>query len=249
MTSALVRYVIAEAQIRAQHTMGTDYFEEHDTERRRPLPGPPARSDEQILRDAGYQTSNDFWRDALSERKTIKKFAYLLSSFLLTPQRAADEIERRIVPFELEILSAIKSASVENVNWLSQAPTGDITVEPEAAARWLLQKPLRRELVPHSLREYLEGGTAAQPAIGVDQPPPARGRGPRPTEREKAKNKLRELASDLDSLDQLRKGHTEDSLAVSLGVGSRDTARKAFNELRSEYCRLNELRQSPTSDK
>jgi hypothetical protein len=116
--------------------------------------------------DAAYDdpTGRDYWDAHLSEPMPVPKFANLLAVHLPT---GADQLDSA----RAAVMLALRDAAEAGERWFigdirplltfghhdkNLLAAIDAKVRPRAAVDWLLSKPKRRNLVPGSLRNFIE---------------------------------------------------------------------------------------------
>ena len=126
---AMVRLTIATMKVRANRTAGQGL------------------TDEEVLKEQGFQTFGDYWRAALHSRSTVDEFSFLFESHLLDPQRTADEYHRRKVTIKCLIKQALKAAHAakEGLFVDGNAPFCDeLILRPLPTAEWLAKSDVCR---------------------------------------------------------------------------------------------------------
>jgi hypothetical protein len=144
-----------------------------DFARRHELPAPSWWADatigqrEQIDASpaAGYRDADEYWLVATSEPMKALSFAHLLAVHLIDPTERLNEFDRRSL-VRIRIDSSLRFALKTGESWFIKDPlpsddggTRDLEalmLHPRAAAKWLLSRPKRKDLVPPGLKAFLE---------------------------------------------------------------------------------------------
>jgi hypothetical protein len=110
---------------------------------------------ENLRKEPGYSDEDEFWSDFVSEKMTAAEFVRTLAAFL--PSTAPDP-DDDMSGDELE--DSLALARKDGEPWFRDDPDDPprkyhdfarLSLDPRAAALWLLSKPMRRHLVPQGL--------------------------------------------------------------------------------------------------
>ena len=183
------------------------------------------------VREAGYPNEDEFWNDFLSEWMETTAFISTLQGCRpVTESLYGDD----------NVWSAIEMAHAANEPWLRlDKPRGAsidilwLQLDPRAAARWLLSKPIRQHLVPSGLaaclgeaRPSLEESTGKAAASEKTAKRPRR-YGPEPKLCDR-------LVQEMRKMDRSRLGEMREKEMEAKFHASPSTSRKARNRVMSE---------------
>jgi hypothetical protein len=186
----------------------------------------------ECVRKAGYSSEDEFWNDFLSE------WMEAATGFVSTLENCRPLSES--LYGEDNVMSAIEMAYADNEQWfrLNKPPGASIDflwlkLDPRAAARWLLSKPLRRHLVPPGLAACL-GEARAPPEESASTVV----RGEKPAKRPRKfgrEPKLRDrLVHEMRKMDPRRLSEMLEKEMAAKFHASRFTCRNARNRVLSE---------------
>jgi hypothetical protein len=114
-------------------------------------------SDAEIFQASGYGDAAGFWRVALSEPMLTSEFTRRLALHHLPGAWRADHDRRTKERWELDMAMRLAQQSNQPF-FVPGTDRENPLLDPLAAALWLLSLPLRRHLVPATLRACLETG-------------------------------------------------------------------------------------------
>jgi len=124
------------------------------------------RNDDDICVEAGLEDANEFWTIALSSPMDVPSFAGLLARFFINPDPALNGGDL----YKLALQKDLRLARKIGEAWFITTENGEIWLDPRKAAEWLLLRPLSRDLLPESLKAFLESKDRNPATVVAPQP-------------------------------------------------------------------------------
>lgn len=201
----------------------------------------------EIFDAAGYESTNEYWRVAMSEPMTAPKFVNLLVRHRINPRSGKETywLRQRIA----EVLKIAREAREPwltvngDITWIKddeegtgwQVPEGLMVRDPKEAAKWMLSLLKHQPLIPPGLRDFVEGKPPTEPIYST-------GAAGRPTSMHLIKAEMHRradhgelqptLKAEFESLvEWLSKKHPQAHPATSKTI--RNNLRNFYNELKS----------------